>query len=338
MFTIRNLYYFRSALKNFTPATVRGTYSARSLSVTKNEEFRLRLITSVKELESILIKAMVDEQWWPGLQDAQSYLASDPTISSETLIGELDGKAIGSILLTKYGDSFGFVGSFIMNKEYRERGYGRKIFDAALASVKPPSRNLAMVSLPHLATTYAKRGFREHFKVKHFEFHIPTALPCFSEVSEKSYAKIGCVGEVDQQALLKYDTEVFGLPRHAFLTKWLRAQHGHSRVAIDKEGAIAGFVATRPTFAKEEGYRIGPLYADSQSIAVELLKSVFEELLQQSYRSPIVRATILPQNAMAIAEKLQGKIIFDDLPYMSTKGLPNASFDKWFAITDYTLG
>ena len=98
-----------------------------------------------------------------------------------------------------------------------------------------------------------------------------------------------------------------------------------------------GYVVARATYLKEHGYKIGPLFADSDFIAEKLLKSVFEELIQQNDPPPVVCIYALQQNAMELAQKLQGKIVYKDA-YMTTEGLPNACFDKWFGMTDPDLG
>ena len=38
--------------------------------------------------------------------------------------------------MTKYGNSFAFPGSYIVGKKYRGKGYGKKIYDIAMASAK----------------------------------------------------------------------------------------------------------------------------------------------------------------------------------------------------------
>ena len=53
----------------------------------------------------------------------------------------------------------------------------------------------------------------------------------------------------------------------------------HASVAIDNEVSIVGYTVARPMFV-QEGYKIGPLFADSEPIAEKLLKAVFEKLLQ----------------------------------------------------------
>lgn len=92
-------------------------------------------------------------------------------------------------------------------------------------------------------------------------------------------------------------------------------------MAIDEEGSVVGYVVARAMFVKDHGYKIGPLFADYESIAVKLLKSI----------------DALGQNAIKLAEKLRAKIDKTAI-YMTTKGLPNACFNKWFGMTDFNLG
>ena len=300
------------------------------------EDFTIRLITTETEFKNVVTKAMIKEQWRPGLLDAECYLAGDPT---GTFVGELNGKPIGCIMLTKYGEEFGYLGVFIVNEEYRGKGYGIKIFNAALASVKP-SRNIALAAAPHLVSIYERSGFREHSNIVSFDFHLSNGL-YFTENGKlnlktaNSTVDIKCIKEVDENALFAYDSCVFGFPRHAFLSKWFRAQGSHARVAIDEEGAVVGYVVARATFVKEYGYKIGPLFADSESIAEKLLKSLFEELLKQDV--PVVRLDGIQQNVTELAEKLHGKCS-DNQVYMAKRGLPDACFDKWFGITSLDIG
>ena len=66
---------------------------------------------------------------------------------------------------------------------------------------------------------------------------------------------------------------MFGVERHSFLSKWLRIPGKHGRVAINSEGSIVGYAVAQPSFVKAEGYKSGPLFADSEAIAEKLLKA-----------------------------------------------------------------
>ena len=161
--------------------------------------------------------------------------------------------------MVKYGDSFPFGGCYFVNKEFRGREYGRKIYDAAMASVKHfPS--IGGISDLNREEMHNGNGFRSQFYGAFSVLSIPTTVACFSETSERSPVKFKRIEEVNMQELLTYDAKVFGFERHAFLSKWLQLTGSHARVAIDSEGFIVGYTVARPTFIKES-YKIGPLFA-----------------------------------------------------------------------------
>ncbi|XP_068754213.1 holothin acyltransferase-like [Montipora capricornis] len=301
-------------------------------SLSGTEEFKIRLLKTAKEFKSIITNAVAKEGWGPGLQDAECFMACDPTAG---FVGELNGKPICCCTVAKYGDSYAFGGSHIASKEFRGKGYGKKIYDACLASVKHfPS--IALTSDLKREEINKRNGFRSLFYGAFFVFNIPTAIACFSETLKRSPTKIKRIEEVNMQALFMYDTTVFGFERHAFLSKWLCIAGSHARVAIDSEGSIVGYTVARPTFIKES-YKIGPLFADSEAIAEKLLKAVFEELLLEDVPPPVVCIDAPTEKATKLCERLQGKRSFE-LVYMVMNDLPDACFDKWFGYTTVQFG
>lgn len=48
-------------------------------------------------------------------------------------------------------------------------------------------------------------------------------------------AEINRIDEVEQRALVVYDTSVFGFERQASLSKWPRETGSHARMAVDGE-------------------------------------------------------------------------------------------------------
>lgn len=303
-------------------------------SSSAKEQFKIRKINTEEEFKNVIVNWMVEEGWRPGLKDAECFLACDP---SAAFVGELNAKPIACATMTKYADRFNFGGCYVVSKEHREKGYGRMLYDAAMASAMP-SCSIAIAGLLHLEELYKRKGFRSQFYGARFDLHPPTAITRLSEISERCHGPVNikCIEEVDLQALFKYDAAVFGAERHAFLTKWFRIPGKHGRVAINSEGSIVGYTVARPSFVKKEGYKIGPLFADSEPIAEKLLKAVFEELLQEE-PVPVVCIDALTKKAKEMSEKLQGKKSFE-IVYMVMYDLPGACFDKWFGMTTLELG
>src|SRR5579871_2246741 len=69
------------------------------------------------------------EGWNPGLHDARSFYVADP---QGFLLGELDGAPVGSVSAVRYDAVFGFLGLYIVRPEFRGRGFGLKLWRAAL--------------------------------------------------------------------------------------------------------------------------------------------------------------------------------------------------------------
>ena len=105
----------------------------RYTSFPGTEQFKMRLIKTEKKFKGIIINAMVKEGWGPGLQDAEYFMACDPTAG---FVGELNGKLICCSTMAKYGKSFAFAGSYIVGKKYTGKGYGKEMYNVAMASAK----------------------------------------------------------------------------------------------------------------------------------------------------------------------------------------------------------
>ena len=95
------------------------------------------------------------EGWNPGLHDAQCFLAADPR---GFLLGELRGRRVGCISAVAYGTGYGFVGLYIVEASARGRGYGLRLWNAALARLS--GRNIGLDGVVAQQRNYARSGFR----------------------------------------------------------------------------------------------------------------------------------------------------------------------------------
>jgi len=127
-------------------------------SLSGTEQFKIRLITTETNRH---INALVKEGWGPGLQDAECFLACDPTAG---FVGELNGKPIGCMKMA--------------NWLQLRRGwllYRKMIFDASVAIVNGPSRSIGIISsLSPLEEMHQCYGFHSQFYVAFFStFKLP---------------------------------------------------------------------------------------------------------------------------------------------------------------------
>src|SRR5262245_60006988 len=90
----------------------------------------LRIRTMRRDDVAFAIDLAAREGWNPGLHDADCFYAAD---NDGFLIGELGSEPIGCISAVSYAGRYGFVGLYIVRPEFRGRGYGLRLWKAALA-------------------------------------------------------------------------------------------------------------------------------------------------------------------------------------------------------------
>ncbi|KAK3732420.1 hypothetical protein QZH41_006418 [Actinostola sp. cb2023] len=189
------------------------------------------------------------------------------------------------VCILKYDESYCAFSSYLVEKEYRGKGYGMELFTTALKSVSP-SQNIAAYAVDDMLAKYNEKfGFEDHWLLPRFDIHLPSALKALDSFPTSPLYRVQTIDKVDPQALSDYDTVVFGYQRHTFLQKLIHTKGSHARVAINNEGVIVGYTAARVAFNKEEGYRLGPLYADSLEIAMMLLKALLGEMQEEGWSS-----------------------------------------------------
>ena len=103
---------------------------------------------------SIAVNWAAAEGWNPGLADDACFAAADP---EGFLIGELDGAPIATVSCVNYDESFAFLGLYIVRKDLRGRGYGLRIWNAALAHAG--RRVIGLDGVVAQQENYRKSGF-----------------------------------------------------------------------------------------------------------------------------------------------------------------------------------
>jgi RimJ/RimL family protein N-acetyltransferase len=83
-----------------------------------------------KDDVELAVNWAAQEGWNPGLNDAACFYSADP---HGFFIGELNGEPIGCISAVSYGDSFGFIGFYIIRKELRGKWYGVELGKRAMS-------------------------------------------------------------------------------------------------------------------------------------------------------------------------------------------------------------
>lgn len=211
------------------------------------------------ELE-VLVQWAAQEGWNPGLDDAELFWHTDP----EGFYGYFEGDCmIGGGSIVSYDGLFGFMGFFIVHPDYRAHGIGRSLWmerRTTLLNRLQVGAAIGMDGVMAMQGFYQKGGFQIAFR-------------------DERYVRLGAsfepnphirrITEADYETVAKMDTACFGVPRDAFLRPWLFAPHAQSFCYSDAMG-LQGYAVVRKC---QEGYKIGPLFAESTAVARALYEA-----------------------------------------------------------------
>ena len=104
---------------------------------------------------SLAVDWAAAEGWNPGLADAACFASVDP---EGFFIAELDGKPAATVSCVNYDASFAFLGFYIVRADLRGKGYGLRIWNAAIAHAGP--RVIGLDGVVAQQDNYRKSGFR----------------------------------------------------------------------------------------------------------------------------------------------------------------------------------
>lgn len=241
------------------------------------QRFTVRRLRSAEEVAEITSKA-AKLGWKPGALDHVSYFAADNT---GFFVGELNGRVISCISAVKYSEDFAFVGQFIVDEPYRGWGYGLATWKTAITSL-PEGCNIGGDAIEHKLRVYKRLlDVKPYWRNKHVIISAEQGSLALEGVSSDPATVIRPVSEVSFSDILEYDTSVGVYPRPAFLEKWTSAQNCCCFVATNSEEAVVGYTVVRKTLRPQDGWKIGPLYADTSKIAQSLYQAVFKRICME---------------------------------------------------------
>ncbi len=257
------------------------------------------------------------EGWNPGLYDAECFFAADP---QGFFVGEFADTPVGCISAVAYGKEFGFIGFYIVRPEFRGKGYGIQLWQAAMHYLGP--RNIGLDGVVAQQANYQKSGFRLAYRNIRYGADTLEAL--------RPAAGLVPLAQLPFEQLAAYDQTMFGFERQDFLRQWI----SRSRVCalgLLQQDRLTGYAVMR---ACREGYKIGPLFADGPNEAEALLAG----LALERQTGPIFLDTpeVNPQ-AVRLAERAGMKPVFETAR-MYTKLPPPIPLDKLFGVTSFELG
>lgn len=255
------------------------------------------------------------EGWNPGLYDADAFYSTDP---DGFLIGELDGVPVAVISVVKYNNEFGFLGFYIVKPGFRHLGYGIKIWNAGMNYLG--NINVGLDGVISQQDNYKKSGFKLAYRNIRFE----------GIADGKMSDRMIPLSNVSFDELLNYDAALFPVNRSSFLEKWI-SQPQSIAYGIYDRNKLAGYGVIRTC---RKGFKIGPLFADSGTLAEELLNALTSSKKGEMFYLDVPEVNI---RAVSLAKKNNMSVVFETAR-MYTGEFPSIDLSKIFGITTFELG
>jgi N-acetylglutamate synthase-like GNAT family acetyltransferase len=283
------------------------------------DEIKIQKIT--KEDLRTLIGWASKEGWNPGKYDIDVFWNTDPDgfygckIKNELIAG-------GAII--SYEGEFGFMGLFIVNNQYRSNGVGNKLWHKRknkLINRLKDNASIGMDGILAMQSYYQKGGFEISFRDERYE------------IIGKAYTysqNVSAIESADLKQILEFDKIHFGYQRTLFLQQWLMMPESNA-IKYTLENTVVGYAVIRKA---EQGYRIGPLFAQDETIAEELLKSC----LNFAGEVPVyIDIPTVNLSAMNLVSQYNGKYIFE-CARMYYGASPTYPIENIYGITTFELG
>ncbi|MGB3613382.1 MAG: GNAT family N-acetyltransferase [Elainellaceae cyanobacterium] len=258
------------------------------------------------------------EGWNPGLHDGDCFYQADPT---GFLIGLVRDEPVATLSAVRYGESFGFIGFYIVKPECRGRGYGLQIWQAGLAHLG--DRTVGLDGVVAQQENYQRSGFALAHQNRRYQGTGGGVFPVDLGVVPLSVMPFEPVNA--------YDRRFFPGERGAFLRCWIN-QPDCTALGVVRDDALMGYGVVRQC---RSGYKIGPLFADTPEVADCLFSALRSQV-------PVDEPLVLDipavnPAAVELADRYGMTMVFETAR-MYIGPAPVLPMDRLFGITTFELG
>lgn len=257
------------------------------------------------------------EGWNPGLEDAAAFFAAD---NHGFFIGTYRGEPVSCISAVAYGQTFGFLGLYIVREGFRGRGFGIQTWRKGMHYLG--HRCVGLDGVVAQQENYRKSGFKLAYRNVRFEGVVPTRV-------ESDHANVMDLKNMPLHVVEAYDVSHFGAARRDFLSQWFK--HAHAAKVIVSDSGLHGYAVLRRC---HQGFKFGPLFADDEASAERLFAAVCATIPGETFYLDIPEANAA---AMKLAQRHGLRPVFETAR-MYTGTPPQVPLQQVFGVTTFELG
>ncbi len=260
-----------------------------------------------------------EEGWNPGKDDLGPFGIADP---SGLFMAWNEGEPVACISAIRYGTAYGFIGFYICRPEHRGKGYGLAVWRRAIAHLE--GRTVGLDGVVDQQDNYRSSGFElAHRNIRQSGLAM---------VDAPMDPRLCTLGQGIFPSVRDYDRAFVPEERTAFLETWCAPMVETRRgFAFVDSGEVKGYGVIRQC---DDGFKIGPLFADTPEIADIL----FRALAGQAKGQTIYLDTPEPnQAALDLAERYELSPVFETARMYKGPD-PELPLTRTFGITTFELG
>lgn len=263
----------------------------------------------------IAVDWAAEEGWNPGINDGDVFYHADPR---GFFVALEEGEPVGCCSAVVYRRQFAFFGLFIVRPDCRGRGIGLQLTRAAMDYVG--ECNCGLDGVVAMQSRYAQFGYRLAYRNIRFE----------GEGDGQIHQNVVPLNTLPFDRVAECDLRHFSAQRREFLRHWL-VQPGASALGYVSDGRLAGYGIRRPC---RVGYKIGPLFAESDRVA----DALFQSLCSQNHGASVFLDVPEPNaKAMDLVRRYGMRPCFETAR-MYTQGTPEFPVDQVYGVTTFELG
>jgi len=236
------------------------------------------------------------EGFSPGVGDVAIYRHTD---RQGLWVGWLGPQPVGCIAGVRYNAAYGFLGLFLVIPEQRGQGFGVQLWRHALQHLADLPC-IGLEAAPDRVADYAGWGFAPATPTCRWQ-QLSQGAPAERPAAAAAAWRLLEGATIPQEVVQRFDAQREPTPRPHFLRPWLAHPAGTVLALLDGQGRCHGFGRIRPCLLQQgEGWRIGPLLADSPGAAEWLLTG----LLQRHPGVVLIDAPDANPEAAALLQRL----------------------------------
>jgi len=271
---------------------------AKMKNITRDNLLKIKTMSKA-DLEMVMGWAN-EEQWEPGKFEAKALYNIDP--HGYNLL-TLNDKPIASLAAVKHSSEYGFLGLYIVKKEYRGKGYGKILWDVAIKRLKSCDV-IELNGVLEQTKNYTKEAF-EIDTINTRWSGVPSQAIIKQTLKHFNLSNLTINKDYSLTELLDYDEKVTGLTRRTFLINWINMPESHLLIA-KKDKTICGYGLLSKT---QNGYKIAPLFANNLEIARILFAKLCE--YKENDSSLHIDTNENNESAITLIEQFQLKKVFN---------------------------